>query len=162
ARRWQPSPSPGQSRRPAGKTPRHATLRYADLGYAAGRRSRTLVGILADRAGLMPPAIPTATYRLQFSKDFGFRQAAALVPYLRDLGISHVYASPFLQAREGSTHGYDVVDHNRIDPQFGGEAEFDRFCGALAEAGLGLILDFVPNHMGIGRTDNAWWLDMLE
>ena len=110
----------------------------------------------------MPPAIPTATYRLQFSKDFGFRQAAALVPYLRDLGISHVYASPFLQAREGSTHGYDVVDHNRIDPQFGGEAEFDRFCGALAEAGLGLILDFVPNHMGIGRTDNAWWLDMLE
>lgn len=110
----------------------------------------------------MPPSIPTATYRLQFSKSFGFRQAAELVPYLKALGVSHVYASPFLRAREGSTHGYDVVDHNQIDPQFGGDAGFGTFCAALAQADLGLILDFVPNHMGIGRTDNAWWLDILE
>jgi (1->4)-alpha-D-glucan 1-alpha-D-glucosylmutase len=107
-------------------------------------------------------AIPSATYRVQLTKDFGFEQAALLVPYLKELGISHLYTSPFLKARPGSTHGYDIVDHDRLNPELGGEAGFDHLAAALKEHGLGLILDFVPNHMGVGRADNAWWLDVLE
>jgi (1->4)-alpha-D-glucan 1-alpha-D-glucosylmutase len=110
----------------------------------------------------MPPGIPIATYRLQLSAAFTFDDAATLVPYLKSLGISHLYASPFLKARAGSTHGYDIVDHNQINPEFGGEAGFARLSAALTEADIGLILDFVPNHMGIGYADNAWWLDVLE
>ena len=105
---------------------------------------------------------PIATYRLQLSAAFTFDQAVRLVPYLKSLGISHLYASPFLKARAGSTHGYDIVDHNQINPEFGGEAGFARLSQALAAAGIGLILDFVPNHMGVGHADNAWWLDVLE
>ena len=107
-------------------------------------------------------AIPRDTYRLQFNSRFTFDDAAAIVPYLRDLGISHVYASPFLKARGGSTHGYDIVDHNAFNPELGGEAGFLRMSDALRAAGLGMILDFVPNHMGVGLADNAWWLDVLE
>jgi (1->4)-alpha-D-glucan 1-alpha-D-glucosylmutase len=110
----------------------------------------------------MPSGIPIATYRLQLSAAFTFDDAAKLVPYLRSLGVSHLYASPFLKARAGSTHGYDIVDHNQINPAFGGEEGFARLSKALAEADIGLILDFVPNHMGIGCADNAWWLDVLE
>jgi len=110
----------------------------------------------------MPPAVPRATYRLQLSSQFGFDAAAAIVPYLHDLGISHLYASPFMKARAGSTHGYDITDHNRLNPEFGGEAAFDRLSETLARHDMGLILDFVPNHMGIGHADNAWWLDVLE
>ena len=110
----------------------------------------------------MPPAIPRATYRLQLSVKFGFDEAAAIVPYLKTLGISHLYASPFLKARAGSTHGYDITDHNVLNPEFGGEEGFARLSDALAGADMGLILDFVPNHMGVGRADNAWWLDVLE
>jgi (1->4)-alpha-D-glucan 1-alpha-D-glucosylmutase len=110
----------------------------------------------------MPRAIPLATYRLQFSAGFRFEQAAALVPYLKALGISHLYASPFLKSRPDSTHGYDIVDHNQLDPELGGEAGFAALSAALAEADMGLILDFVPNHMGIGHADNSWWLDVLE
>jgi (1->4)-alpha-D-glucan 1-alpha-D-glucosylmutase len=110
----------------------------------------------------MPPAVPLATYRLQFTKDFGFDQAAALAPYLKQLGITHLYASPFLKARPGSTHGYDIVDHDRINPELGGEEGFARLNEALKANGLGLILDFVPNHMGVAYSDNAWWLDVLE
>jgi (1->4)-alpha-D-glucan 1-alpha-D-glucosylmutase len=110
----------------------------------------------------MPPLIPLATYRLQFTPSFGFDNAAAIVPYLRSLGISHVYASPFLKARSGSTHGYDVVDHNALNPELGGEEGFARLTAALAQADIGLILDFVPNHMGVNFADNAWWLDVLE
>ena len=110
----------------------------------------------------MVPAVPLATYRVQLTKDFGFEQAALLIPYLRELGISHLYASPFLKARPGSTHGYDIVDHDRLNPELGGEEGFARLAAALKEHGLGLILDFVPNHMGVGRADNAWWLDVLE
>jgi (1->4)-alpha-D-glucan 1-alpha-D-glucosylmutase len=110
----------------------------------------------------MPPAIPRATYRLQLSAQFGFDEATAIVPYLRALGISHLYASPFLKARAGSTHGYDITDHNLLNPEFGGEEGFARLSRALADADMGLILDFVPNHMGVGRADNAWWLDVLE
>ena len=110
----------------------------------------------------MPPAIPVATYRLQLTKDFDFDAAAALVPYLKQLGISHLYASPFLAARPGSTHGYDIIDHNRLNPELGGEDAFERLSNALSRADMGLILDFVPNHMGVGFSDNAWWLDVLE
>jgi (1->4)-alpha-D-glucan 1-alpha-D-glucosylmutase len=110
----------------------------------------------------MPPVTPTATYRVQLTAGFGFGDAAALVPYLRALGISHLYASPFLKARAGSTHGYDIVDHGELNPEFGGEAGFAQLSDQLAQAGMGLILDFVPNHMGIGHSDNHWWLDVLE
>ena len=110
----------------------------------------------------MPTAIPVATYRIQLTKDFDFDAAAKLIPYLKNLGISHLYASPFLAARPGSTHGYDIVDHNRFNSELGGEEAFQRLSTALAEADIGLILDFVPNHMGVGYSDNQWWLDVLE
>jgi len=110
----------------------------------------------------MPPAIPIATYRLQLSADFNFDAAAFVVPYLRALGITHLYASPFMQARKGSTHGYDVVDHTRFNPELGGEAGFERLSAALRAHDLALILDFVPNHVGVHFADNPWWLDVLE
>ena len=110
----------------------------------------------------MTAAAPLATYRIQFTKDFTFDDAAALVPYLRDLGISHLYASPFLKARPGSTHGYDIVDHDRLNPELGGDEGFVRLSDALKQNKIDLILDFVPNNMGVGQSDNAWWLDVLE
>jgi len=102
-----------------------------------------------------------ATYRLQFHRDFTFYGATALVPYFSQLGVSHIYASPIMEARPGSTHGYDIVDHNRINPELGGEEGFRVFVDALRRRSMGLILDFVPNHMAVG-SDNAWWLDVLE
>jgi (1->4)-alpha-D-glucan 1-alpha-D-glucosylmutase len=110
----------------------------------------------------MPPAIPIATYRLQLTADFGFEQAAEIVPYLNALGITHLYASPFMRSRKGSTHGYDIVDHTRLNPELGGEAGFGRLSRALKLHDLGLILDFVPNHVGVHFADNPWWLDVLE
>jgi (1->4)-alpha-D-glucan 1-alpha-D-glucosylmutase len=106
--------------------------------------------------------IPRATYRLQFRKEFGFDDAAALAPYLAALGISHVYASPYLTARPGSTHGYDIVDHNALNSELGTPDSFERMVEAFRTHGLGQILDFVPNHMGVGGADNAKWLDVLE
>ncbi len=110
----------------------------------------------------MPSAIPVATYRLQLTADFDFDAAAAIVPYLKALGITHLYASPFMKARKGSTHGYDIVDHTQINPELGGEAGFGRLSEALKQHDLGLILDFVPNHVGVHFADNPWWLDVLE
>ena len=110
----------------------------------------------------MPPPIPIATYRLQLTKDFDFSAAASIAPYLKSLGVSHVYASPFLKARAGSSHGYDVVDHNQLNPELGGEAGFLCFSDTLRQHDIGLILDFVPNHVGVHFADNPWWLDMLE
>ncbi|MGJ4928795.1 malto-oligosyltrehalose synthase [Bradyrhizobium sp. HKCCYLS2038] len=110
----------------------------------------------------MPPAIPLATYRLQLTADFNFEAAARVVPYLKALGISHVYASPFMTARKGSTHGYDITDHSKLNPELGGEAGFAVLSAALKQHDLGLILDFVPNHVGIHFDDNPWWLDLLE
>lgn len=104
---------------------------------------------------------PRATYRLQFHPRFGLRDAARLVPYLAALGVSHLYASPFFRAKSDSTHGYDVVDHAEIDPRLGGEAGLEELVRSLREHGMGLILDFVPNHMGIG-SENAYWQDVLE
>lgn len=105
---------------------------------------------------------PAATYRLQLRPDFGFRAAAEILPYLADLGISHVYTSPYLQAAQGSTHGYDVVDPTRVNSELGGEKEHDRFCRTLKENGLAHILDLVPNHMAILGSQNPWWWDVLE
>jgi (1->4)-alpha-D-glucan 1-alpha-D-glucosylmutase len=110
----------------------------------------------------MPPAIPIATYRLQLTAEFDFEAAAKTVPYLKALGITHVYASPFMKARKGSTHGYDIVDHTKLNPELGGEAGFARLSAALKQHDLGLILDFVPNHVGVHFDDNPWWLDVLE
>lgn len=106
------------------------------------------------------PPIPRATYRLQFHKDFGFADAAALAPYLARLGVSHVYASPYLKARPGSSHGYDIVDHGRLNPELGDG--YRAMVAAFRAHGLGQVLDFVPNHMGVGGADNPWWLDVLE
>ena len=108
------------------------------------------------------PPLPRATYRLQFHEGFGFAAAAALAPYLARLGISHVYASPYLKARPGSSHGYDMVDHGRLNPELGDEAAFRAMAAAFRAEGLGQILDVVPNHMGVGGADNPWWLDVLE
>lgn len=103
---------------------------------------------------------PRATYRLQLRAGMDFAHAAGLVPYLASLGISHLYLSPPFAASPGSTHGYDIVDPNRFDDELGGEEGFVHLRRALDEYGLGLILDIVPNHMGIGRS-NAWWWDVL-
>lgn len=105
--------------------------------------------------------IPRATYRLQLNAAFTLRDATALVPYLASLGISHVYCSPYFRARPGSTHGYDVVDHNSFNPEIGDRADFEQFVAALRAHGMGHIVDIVPNHVGIGP-DNAWWMDVLE
>ena len=105
---------------------------------------------------------PRATYRLQFTRDFGFADAARIAPYLAALGISHVYASPYLQACPGSTHGYDVIDPGRVDDALGGADGHARMCVALAARGLGQLVDIVPNHMAVGTPENRWWWDVLE
>ncbi|XUY28433.1 malto-oligosyltrehalose synthase [Agrobacterium sp. rho-8.1] len=105
--------------------------------------------------------IPTATYRLQFRNGMTFDRAAAIVPYLKQLGISHLYASPIFTATSGSTHGYDVTDANEIDPAIGGRAGFDRLVKALKAVEIGLILDIVPNHMA-ASLENPWWADVVE
>ena len=105
--------------------------------------------------------IPRATYRLQLNENFIFSDAAEIVPYLAELGVSDLYASPYLKARPGSTHGYDVVDPTSLNPELGGEKEYWRLVEALEEHGMGQLLDIVPNHMGVA-SDNAWWLDVLE
>jgi (1->4)-alpha-D-glucan 1-alpha-D-glucosylmutase len=106
--------------------------------------------------------IPRATYRLQLHGGFGFRDARELVPYLAELGVSHVYCSPYLKARPGSLHGYDIVDHNALNPEIGSRDEFDAFVAALKAHGMGQIVDVVPNHMAVMGADNAWWFDVLE
>lgn len=107
-------------------------------------------------------SIPLSTYRLQFNSSFTFANAAEIVPYLAELGISHCYASPYLRARPGSMHGYDIIDHHHLNPEIGTPEDYDRFVAALHEHGMGQILDVVPNHMGIQGADNAWWLEVLE
>jgi (1->4)-alpha-D-glucan 1-alpha-D-glucosylmutase len=106
--------------------------------------------------------IPVSTYRVQFNPAaFKFEDALEIVDYLHELGISDLYASPLFKSRPGSTHGYDVVDYNRLNPALGTQAEFDALAQALRGREMGLLLDIVPNHMGIG-TENIWWMDVLE
>ncbi len=129
--------------------------RLAVIMAEEGRDVRSRRSVLAS-----PP--PRATYRLQFHKDFTFDDAVKIVPYLAELGTSHVYSAPIHAARPGSTHGYDIVSHTAINPELGGEDGFRRLSEALQVHGLGLILDIVPNHMGVGGQDNGWWLSVLE
>ena len=107
-------------------------------------------------------SIPEATYRLQFHAGFTFANAQAIVSYLHDLGISHVYASPYLQARPGSLHGYDIIDHSSLNVEIGSMADFDALVSELKSHGMGQILDMVPNHMGISGNGNLWWNDVME
>jgi (1->4)-alpha-D-glucan 1-alpha-D-glucosylmutase len=106
--------------------------------------------------------VPVATYRLQFNRSFTFAEAARLVPYLEALGVSDLYASSYLAARPGSPHGYDIANHNALNPEVGAEEEFQRFVAALQGHGMGQILDVIPNHMGIAAGCNPWWNDVLE
>lgn len=103
-----------------------------------------------------------STYRLQFHRDFPFAAALGLASYLRDLGVSHVYSSPILAARAGSLHGYDVISYDEINPELGGADDFRAMADAFRRAGMGIILDIVPNHVAVGGDDNAMWLDLLK
>jgi (1->4)-alpha-D-glucan 1-alpha-D-glucosylmutase len=106
--------------------------------------------------------VPTATYRLQFNRHFTFKDATNIIPYLRNLGISDIYSSPFFRSRPDSDHGYDVSNHNELNRAIGNRQEFDAMAATLKEFGLGQIVDFVPNHMGIIDPQNEWWMDVLE
>ena len=163
--------------RRAGEPPRHGR-RASELAPQAAREPRALEirspGAAARRqhggtfggkrrspSASGPKRVPVATYRLQLHKGFRFTDATALVPYLARLGVSHVYASPFLKARPGSMHGYDIVDHGKINPEIGTEADLRRLLDALRRHGMGLVMDIVPNHMGVLHGDNPWWQDVL-
>jgi (1->4)-alpha-D-glucan 1-alpha-D-glucosylmutase len=106
--------------------------------------------------------IPTATYRLQFNKNFTFRQAREIVTYLHHLGISDAYASPYFQAGAESLHGYDITDHNKFNAAIGSREDYEAWVAELHAHGMGQIADFVPNHMGINDPQNVWWQDVLE
>jgi (1->4)-alpha-D-glucan 1-alpha-D-glucosylmutase len=108
------------------------------------------------------PRIPTSTYRLQFNRQFTFAQARTLVPYLHALGIGDCYASPYFQARAESLHGYDITDHNKLNDAIGSREDYDGWIAELHAHGMGQVLDFVPNHMGIREPQNLWWADVLE
>ncbi len=128
----------------------------------AARPRRSLGAEAAPSSTLLQARVPRATYRLQFHQGFGFDDAIRVLPYLAQLGVSHVYCSPIQRARAGSTHGYDVVAHAEVNPELGGAEGFARFVAALQAHGLGQLLDMVPNHMGVLGADNAWWMDVLE
>src|SRR6059058_638097 len=108
------------------------------------------------------PRIPISTYRLQFNRWFTFSQARAIVPYLDTLGVTDAYASPYFQASPDSLHGYDITDHNNLNAAIGSRADYDAWIEELHRHEMGQIVDFVPNHMGIGEPINRWWMDVLE
>ncbi len=108
------------------------------------------------------PRIPVSTYRLQFNKMFRMADASKVVGYLSELGITDIYSSPFFRSRPGSTHGYDVVDHSRLNPELGTEDEYEDFFAEIRRHGMGQVLDIVPNHMCISCDENLWWMDVLE
>src|SRR5580658_4821513 len=105
--------------------------------------------------------VPLSTYRLQLNKDFTFADSCKTLDYLRDLGITDIYASPILTSRRGSRHGYDVTDPTQIDPDIGGVQGFEQFQNELIARGMQLVLDIVPNHMA-ASSENPWWMDVLE
>lgn len=117
---------------------------------------------MADADTPAVPTIPRATYRVQLNAGFTFRDATAIVPYLAALGVSHVYCSPYFRARPGSTHGYDVIDHNAFNPEVGDRQDFEHFVAQLRAHGMGHLLDIVPNHVGVMEHGNHWWMDVLE
>ncbi|MFL6603393.1 MAG: malto-oligosyltrehalose synthase [Steroidobacteraceae bacterium] len=126
------------------------------------RENAPVLSIVREPQPAMGAQIPRATYRVQLNKSFTFKDATAIIPYLSTLGISHVYCSPYFKARAGSVHGYDVVDHNQLNPEIGTREDFEEFVTALRAHDMGHILDIVPNHVGIMGADNAWWMDVLE
>jgi (1->4)-alpha-D-glucan 1-alpha-D-glucosylmutase len=144
------NPDPTGAPRPSSRAPMASRDRIDAL----------LDRVAADIAALRPQ--PEATYRLQFHKDFNFRAAAAINSYLADLGISHVYASPYLKARPGSQHGYDIIDHQALNPEIGSDGDYTAWIDELHRHDLGQVFDMVPNHMGIVGNANAWWNDVLE
>lgn len=122
-----------------------------------------MTGAVQDPGDERRRGVPAGTYRLQVHAGFGLDDAAGVAGYLADLGVTHAYSSPLLRSAEGSTHGYDTVDHAHIDEARGGREGFDRFVAALHEHGLGLVLDLVPNHMGVDDPSAApWWWDVLQ
>ncbi|MEJ8839618.1 malto-oligosyltrehalose synthase [Ramlibacter sp. AN1133] len=145
-------------------------------GLASDARWASLAAVLrAERSGPQPldeaplelpsldtASIPCGTYRVQFHKGCTFEDITRAIPYLQALGVSHLYSSPYLRARPGSTHGYDIVDHGELNPEVGDERAHARLCQGLRRSGMGQILDIVPNHMGVLEADNGWWLDVLE
>lgn len=137
-------------------------------GAPPRRSGDTLVARLdrGERSVAFPtmnsPRIPSSTYRLQFNRHFTFADARAIVPYLHELGISDCYASPYFQARAESLHGYDITDHNKLNAAIGSREEYDAWIAELRARDMGQVLDFVPNHMGIGEPLNEWWMDVLE
>ncbi|MBI4293048.1 MAG: malto-oligosyltrehalose synthase [Betaproteobacteria bacterium] len=135
---------------------------FVALAHAMARERGVPRPLRSRCPGAGVARIPRATYRLQLHRDFNFADATALVPYLAALGISHVYCSPYLRARPGSRHGYDIIDHGALNPEIGNREDFERFVAALKAHGMGQILDMVPNHMGVMGADNAWWMDVLE
>jgi (1->4)-alpha-D-glucan 1-alpha-D-glucosylmutase len=143
----------------------HASATLQGLLQAL-RRERPAVHVPGPAGGVAGEGlrlwIPRATYRLQLNCDFPLRQAAALLPYLDELGVSHCYLSPILKARSGSRHGYDITDHSSLNPEIASAEDFEQYAAELKRRGMGLIMDMVPNHMGIMGADNGWWLDVLE
>ncbi len=127
----------------------------------AAIRPRTQARV-EPRAATAHAVIPRCTYRLQLQREFDFARATELIPYLAALGVSHVYCSPYLRARPGSRHGYDIIDHGALNPEIGNRDDFERFAAELKRHGMGQILDMVPNHMGVMGCDNTWWMDLLE
>ncbi len=125
-------------------------------------KTSSLAQCLDELSTAKQESLPLATYRLQFNRNFRFEDGRRLVPYLHRLGVTHCYASPILKARSGSAHGYDIVDHNQINPEIGTEDELRALAHELKAHGMGLVLDTVPNHMGIGPGMNPWWQDVLQ
>ena len=114
-----------------------------------------------DRVLHTDARVPVSTYRVQMNKDFSFADAQGIVGYLKQLGVGDFYSSPVFEARPNSMHGYDVTRHDRLNPELGGNEGFENFSAELQRQGLGLLLDIVPNHMGVGN-DSIWWQDVLE
>jgi (1->4)-alpha-D-glucan 1-alpha-D-glucosylmutase len=127
-----------------------------------GAPEERMSGTRARKTPSRRPPARRATYRLQMNLHFTFRDAERIVPYLDRLGVSHLYLSPILAARPGSLHGYDVVDHSKINPEIGTRADLEALAAALRKRRMGMIVDVVPNHMAVMGDDNAWWLDVLE
>src|SRR5262249_21664667 len=131
----------------------------ATSGRASGAQLAAISSVTALQQALR---VPIATYRLQFNSRFTFRDATAIVEYLHQLGISDCYASSYLKAVPGSPHGYDVADPTRLNPEIGTNDEYFAWVDALAARDMGHVMDLVPNHMGIAKSANPWWLDVLE
>ncbi|MCC6531713.1 MAG: malto-oligosyltrehalose synthase [Burkholderiales bacterium] len=136
--------------------------RFSKLTHALAQARPRALSELRPAPPAAQAVIPRCTYRLQLHSEFTFADATALVPYLARLGVSHVYCSPYLRARPGSRHGYDIIDHAALNPEIGNRDDFDQFVAELERHGMGQILDMVPNHMGVMGRDNRWWMDLLE